>query len=89
MPIVILAGTGDKIVDFQQQSGRLHDSVPQSDLLPIDGAGHMIHHLVPRQVVEAIDLPLRPPRDVFASSGRDPAQSVGSAAEPHASRKIA
>lgn len=54
-PLMIVAGDGDKIVDFERQSVRLHGSVPGSELRILSGAGHMIHHTAPDMVVEAID----------------------------------
>jgi pimeloyl-ACP methyl ester carboxylesterase len=56
MPILIMAGTGDRLVDFASQSGRLDDVVESSTLVPIEGAGHMIHHTTPEKVIESINL---------------------------------
>lgn len=54
MPVIIVAGTGDKIVATERQSGQLHADVPHSEFRRVPGAGHMIHHIVPDQVSEAI-----------------------------------
>lgn len=54
MPVVIMAGTDDKIVSTEAQSARLHGDVGQSEIRRVPGAGHMVHHMVPRQVAEAI-----------------------------------
>jgi pimeloyl-ACP methyl ester carboxylesterase len=54
MPVVIMAGKGDKVV-FARMANRLHAGVPGSLLWIVKGVGHMIHHSVPRQVVEAIE----------------------------------
>ena len=56
MPIVIMAGTGDRLVDFARQSGRLAEVLADSALLPFKGAGHMIHHSAPEKVVDGINL---------------------------------
>ncbi len=56
MPIIIMAGTEDRIVNFASQSEHLDEVLGQSTLVSFPGAGHMIHHLVPEKVVEAIDL---------------------------------
>ena len=56
MPVVIMAGTHDQIVDFERHARRLAEAVPGAILLPFDDAGHMIHHLVPDKVVEAVNL---------------------------------
>jgi pimeloyl-ACP methyl ester carboxylesterase len=55
MPVFILAGSGDRIVDTDMQSGTLHRNVPGSGLWVIEGAGHMIHHIAPDAVVGAIE----------------------------------
>ena len=54
MPVAIMAGADDKIVDVDRQSRRLHEALPGSELRLIPGAGHMIHHLAPRTVVDLI-----------------------------------
>src|SRR4051812_31911438 len=55
LPVVILAGQDDQIVDVRRQSQRLHDEIPQSGFVAIPGLGHMVHHLAPDQVINAID----------------------------------
>jgi pimeloyl-ACP methyl ester carboxylesterase len=54
-PVIILSGDGDKIVDFERQSIRLHRELAGSKLDIFRGAGHMTHHFDPRRVVRAID----------------------------------
>jgi pimeloyl-ACP methyl ester carboxylesterase len=56
MPIVIMAGTGDRLVDFARQSGCLDEVLAESILVPFEGAGHMIHHSAPEKVVDGINL---------------------------------
>ena len=56
MPIVIMAGTGDRLVDFARQSGRLDEVLAESTLVPVEGAGHMIHHSAPKKVIKGINL---------------------------------
>ena len=55
MPVVIMAGDSDRYVNTSLQSERLHREVPHSSLHVVSGAGHMVHHLAQRQVMEAID----------------------------------
>jgi pimeloyl-ACP methyl ester carboxylesterase len=62
MPVVIMAGTHDQIVDFGRQSLRLAEAVPNATLIPCDDVGHMIHHDIPDKVVEAVDLVVEGPR---------------------------
>ena len=54
LPVVIVAGDGDKIV-FKRRSEQLRDSIPGSVLQIVKGAGHMIHHVAARQVVTAVE----------------------------------
>lgn len=60
MPVVIVAGTGDRIVSTEGQSARLHANLPHSDFRRVPGVGHMIHHSVPEQVAAAIRAAARP-----------------------------
>jgi pimeloyl-ACP methyl ester carboxylesterase len=53
MPVAIMAGEGDKVV-FKRNAERLQASIPGSVLRIVGGAGHMVHHSAPQQVVEAI-----------------------------------
>jgi pimeloyl-ACP methyl ester carboxylesterase len=54
LPIAIMAGLGDKIVDCDSQAGRLGTELPGSKLTKVPGTGHMIHHTVPEQVTAVI-----------------------------------
>jgi pimeloyl-ACP methyl ester carboxylesterase len=53
VPTVILAGAGDKVV-FSKMAARLHAALPSSILHVVQGAGHMVHYAVPRQVAATI-----------------------------------
>jgi pimeloyl-ACP methyl ester carboxylesterase len=55
MPVVIVAGEEDRLVDIDEQSNRLHAHVLQSTLRRIAGAGHMVHHTATDEVMAAID----------------------------------
>lgn len=55
MPVLIMAGRGDKVV-FKRNAERLHAAIAGSVLRIVEGAGHMVHHSAPRQVVEAVRL---------------------------------
>jgi pimeloyl-ACP methyl ester carboxylesterase len=54
LPVLIVAGLQDNVVDFGRQSRRLAGELPNSTLTPIPGAGHMVHHTAPEQVANAI-----------------------------------
>jgi pimeloyl-ACP methyl ester carboxylesterase len=68
MPVVIMAGDGDKVVS-KRAAERLHACVPGSVLRVVKGAGHMVHHFVPGKVVEAIQLVTGASQSI-AGSGR-------------------
>jgi pimeloyl-ACP methyl ester carboxylesterase len=55
MPISIMAGRGDKIVEIEPHPMRLHGLVRQSTLEVVDGTGHMIHHAFPDKVAAAVE----------------------------------
>ena len=56
MPVSIFAGRGDKIVDPESHSVRLHRELPRSTLVVAPGAGHMVHYALADEIIEAIDL---------------------------------
>jgi pimeloyl-ACP methyl ester carboxylesterase len=72
MPVLIMAGSGDKIV-FKRNAERLQASIPGSDLRVVEGAGHMVHHSAPRRVVEAIRSVAAASAGVPAAASREPA----------------
>jgi pimeloyl-ACP methyl ester carboxylesterase len=55
MPVVIVAGDGDRLVDIDAQSTRLHRDVPQSKFHRVPGTGHMIHQTATGIVMSAIN----------------------------------
>ena len=54
MPMAIIAGLQDEVVDFDRQSHRLAQELPHSTLTTIPEAGHMVHHTAPEQVANAV-----------------------------------
>jgi pimeloyl-ACP methyl ester carboxylesterase len=55
MPVVIVAGEQDRLVDIASQSARLHREVPQSSFHRVPGTGHMIHQTATGVVMSAVD----------------------------------
>jgi pimeloyl-ACP methyl ester carboxylesterase len=55
LPVVIVAGEGDRIADPGRQSVRLHHALPQSVLTVVPGLGHMVHHGAPELVAGVIE----------------------------------
>jgi pimeloyl-ACP methyl ester carboxylesterase len=54
MPVVIIAGERDKLIDIDAQSVRLHSDVSQSSFHRIAEQGHMIQQTATDQVMSAI-----------------------------------
>jgi pimeloyl-ACP methyl ester carboxylesterase len=54
MPVVIIAGERDKLVDIDTQSARLHSEISQSRFHRLPGNGHMIQQTATAQVMSAI-----------------------------------
>jgi pimeloyl-ACP methyl ester carboxylesterase len=55
MPMIIIAGEDDRLIDIDQQSARLHDEVKQSKLHRVAGAGHMVQQSATSDLMAAID----------------------------------
>jgi pimeloyl-ACP methyl ester carboxylesterase len=53
-PVLIMAGTDDRIVTTEGQSRRLRAELGNSEFREIAKTGHMVHHSVPGQVASAI-----------------------------------
>jgi pimeloyl-ACP methyl ester carboxylesterase len=54
MPVIIIAGEQDKLINIDTQSARLHSDVSQSKFHRISGNGHMIQQTATDQVMSAI-----------------------------------
>ena len=55
MPVIVLAGQEDKLVDTARQSARLKSSLPNASFHAVGGAGHMVHQSDPTAVMAAIE----------------------------------
>jgi len=54
VPVTIITGADDQVVDVGCQSERLHRELIGSKFVALPGLGHMIHHLAPDAVADAI-----------------------------------
>jgi len=54
MPVVIIAGEQDRLIDIDTQSARLHSDISQSSFNRVAGNGHMIQQTATDQVMSAI-----------------------------------
>jgi len=55
LPTVILTGDSDQIVPARENAYRLHEALPQSELIVLPRTGHQIPFTKPEAVVDAID----------------------------------
>jgi pimeloyl-ACP methyl ester carboxylesterase len=55
LPVAILSGDADAVVDPREQSCRLHDEVAGSTLTLLAGKGHMIHYGAAARIARAVD----------------------------------
>jgi pimeloyl-ACP methyl ester carboxylesterase len=54
VPVRLIAGSDDRIVDTDQHSARLHRELGMSTFRSVPGIGHMVHHAAPEEVTAAI-----------------------------------
>jgi pimeloyl-ACP methyl ester carboxylesterase len=55
LPVTIIWGEGDKLVDQANQSARLAELLPTARAVPLADVGHMVHQVALDEVVAAID----------------------------------
>ena len=80
MPVVIVAGDQDKLVDIDTQSARLHRDISQSLFQRLAGNGHMIQQTATEQVMSAISEIARRPTGLAADRNKAGRTSDGTIA---------
>jgi pimeloyl-ACP methyl ester carboxylesterase len=75
LPIVLIAGSGDRLVYRSRHSDRLHAELPHSDYRIVEGAGHMVHHTAPEQVLDAIHAAARADMPMLLAAPSQAAQT--------------
>lgn len=61
IPVTLLAGVSDKVVDREAHSIRLHGELPQSKLHLVRDTGHMAHYSAQDLITAALDEPAHEP----------------------------
>lgn len=56
VPVIILAGESDRLLDARHHAIRLHRAIPYSTAKIVPRTGHMIHHAAPAQVRDAVEI---------------------------------
>jgi pimeloyl-ACP methyl ester carboxylesterase len=54
VPVRLIAGSDDRIVETADHSARLHQELASSTFHIVPDCGHMVHHAAPEEVIEAI-----------------------------------
>jgi pimeloyl-ACP methyl ester carboxylesterase len=75
LPVSIIAGAEDVVVDKDRQSARLHRETYASSLRVVSGLGHMVHHGAPHLVAQAIEA-ITAPRQSASAAIMAPATAV-------------
>jgi pimeloyl-ACP methyl ester carboxylesterase len=70
MPVAIVAGAEDRIIE-SEQSAHLHRDIQHSTLRCIPGTGHMVHQTATGEIMTAIDQ--------VADHNREPAATTSAA----------
>jgi pimeloyl-ACP methyl ester carboxylesterase len=70
MPVVIIAGKDDRLINIDDQSAQLHRDITQSIFHAIRGAGHMVHQTATKRVMAAIDEAAKPTTSQRSDQGR-------------------
>ena len=55
LPVFVVAGRDDRVVDVHRHSERLADEIPSSVLHLVSDAGHMVHYIAPNEIADAIE----------------------------------
>lgn len=59
LPLLIIAGVDDDVVDEKAHSTRLHSELRHSELFVVPDSGHMAHYMTQNRIVVAIDSQLQ------------------------------
>jgi pimeloyl-ACP methyl ester carboxylesterase len=68
MPVIIVAGTEDRVVEAQQ-SVELHHAIDHSTLRCIPNTGHMVHQTATAQLMSAIDTVASQTKEAVSATG--------------------
>lgn len=73
MPVLLMAGKNDRVVDADSHTARLRRDVPHSELTLLPDVGHMVQHVAQDDIVDAV-------HDLAARAGMAAAPGVAGAA---------
>jgi pimeloyl-ACP methyl ester carboxylesterase len=55
MPVTLMAGRDDRVIDPEHNSAQLHKALPHSELTLLPEVGHMMQHLAQDEIIDAVD----------------------------------
>jgi pimeloyl-ACP methyl ester carboxylesterase len=55
MPVLLMAGKNDRVIDPESHTARLHKDVPHSELTLLPELGHMVQHLAQNEIAAAVN----------------------------------
>jgi pimeloyl-ACP methyl ester carboxylesterase len=55
MPVLLMAGKDDPVINPEHNSGQLHKAVPHSELTLLPEVGHMMQHLAQDEIIQAVN----------------------------------
>ena len=55
LPLVLIAGDGDKLVSTQYQTKQLGGMLPEAHVVVLPGVGHMVQHSAPDAFADAVE----------------------------------
>jgi pimeloyl-ACP methyl ester carboxylesterase len=68
MPVAIVAGDQDRLIDIDAQSARLHSDISQSKFFRVAGGGHMIQQTATDQLMSAIRAVAAAPTEIASAA---------------------
>ena len=75
MPVSIIAGEDDRLIDIDRQSSRLHDDISQSTFHRVSNNGHMVHQTATNAIMSAID-------EVVQAASSEPSNNTKTTTKP-------
>ena len=55
LPVAILSGAADRVINPKRQAVRLAGRIAESELTLVPGVGHMIHYAAQDEIAQAVD----------------------------------
>jgi pimeloyl-ACP methyl ester carboxylesterase len=83
LPVTLVAGANDKVVDVQAHSARFHSQLSQSELIVVPHTGHMAHYAAQDSIVAAVAKSLKAVTSARAAGRVTPERARGGVQVAH------